>query len=106
MEADIKAGVAVQLIEKAERKAAEVRESAAARRRAEDAAAAAVAAEHADKVARFHKAAAFASDLDKLVADKASQKARPDVTPLEATFAARFLAETRAKLAQGIVPKM
>jgi len=106
MEADIKVGVAAQLVEKAERKAADARENAAARRRAEDAAAAAVADEHAGKVARFHKAAAFASDLDKLVAEKATARARPDVTPLEATFAAKFLAETRSKLAAGIVPSM
>ncbi len=98
---DFKAVVETQLQAKREVKREGVEEGRRALQRAKTSALEAEAEEAALKVAKIDAATNYAHDLDLLVAKKAQTARIADVTPLEATFTAKFLQETRTALAKG-----
>ena len=60
-----------------------------------------IAHEAALKSAKIDAASTYAAELDILCAQKKAISSAPDVTPLEATFTAKFLNESRQALAKG-----
>ena len=98
---DFKAVVETQLQAKREVKRENVEADRRALIRAKESARDAEMEEAALKVAKIDAATNYAHDLDILVAKKAQTARIADVTPLEATFTAKFLEETRTALAKG-----